>query len=449
MSPFDPKRIFRPHSQLLTYCFVLGTANEIILVGQICNRNFGRLVGGWRLITRRRIIYLSGYDPQGPQGYYALFGSQLKRACALWHAKVVLGPLAIKSADIASWTVTMGGPNWQVFTRYDFVRCEEFIKTNTSNPIVSQIFRAVRWILDDLATGTTFRVFRASWRFGMHHLVLQLLLLTWISTAAACGTLAWAAARYELGLSAWMGLALSVAVSLAIFITLRPLADRSLVIRVINHWPYLREFGRGEATCFDRPIEIGAARLKELVSANDADEVAIIGHSGGAPLAQFMVARALELDPDLGRRGPRIIMLTIGSITPAIAFHPQALKIRAIIRRLAIEPSINWIDCQSRKDALNFWGLDPVAGVGIQLGLERCNPSVWQIRFRDMLSPEFYRKVRWKFFRLHFQYIMANHTRAPYDYFMLIGGPVPITEWAKRQWGVVAEFSPEGKYLGT
>src|SRR5215475_10832097 len=72
----------------------------------------------YRLITRRRVIYVSGYDPQGPQGYYALFGSQLKRACALWHSKFVLGPLVIESADIASWTVTMGGPNWQVFTLY-------------------------------------------------------------------------------------------------------------------------------------------------------------------------------------------------------------------------------------------------------------------------------------------------------------------------------------------
>ncbi|MGA8965624.1 MAG: hypothetical protein WB525_14130, partial [Pseudolabrys sp.] len=84
------------------------------------------------MITRRRVIYVSGYDPQGPQGYYALFGSQLKRACALWHTKFVLGPLAIESADIASWTITMGGPNWQVFTRYDFLRCEDIIKANTA-----------------------------------------------------------------------------------------------------------------------------------------------------------------------------------------------------------------------------------------------------------------------------------------------------------------------------
>ena len=230
--------------------------------------------------------------------------------------------------------------------------------------------------------------------------------------------------------------------------TLHPLADRWFVIRVNNHWPYLREFGRGEATCFDRPIEVGAARLKELVNANDADEIVVVGHSGGAPLVQCIIARALELDRDLGRRGPRIVLLTIGSITPAVALHPRALKMRETIRRLATEPSIIWIECQSRKDPLNFSGFDSVEGVGIQLGPERCNPLLWQIRFRDMLSPELYRKLRWKLFRLHFQYIMANQMRAPYDYFMLIGSPVPIIEWAKRQRNVIAEFSPEGEYLG-
>ena len=64
------------------------------------------------------------------------------------------------------------------------------------------------------------------------------------------------------------------------------------------------------------------------MNANDADEIVVVGHSGGAPLVQCIIARALELDQDLGRRGPRIVPLTIGSITPAVALHPRALKMR-------------------------------------------------------------------------------------------------------------------------
>src|SRR5262249_62314898 len=118
---------------------------------------------------------------------------------------------------------------------------------------------------------------------------------------------------------------------------------------------------------------------------NVADALILTAHSAAPPLAQRWAPRPFKLTPDLGRKGPRIVVLTIGSFPPAVAFHPRALKMRETIRRLAIEPSINWIECQSRKDALNFWGFDPVAGVGIPLGPERCNPLVWQGRLCDML----------------------------------------------------------------
>jgi pimeloyl-ACP methyl ester carboxylesterase len=399
------------------------------------------------VVTRRRVVYVPGYDPQGQRGYYDLFSSQLKRSSALWHTKFGLSPLSTESADIAFWTLTMGGPNWTVLTRYDFVRIEDIVDVNIAEPIIQQIIRGIRWMLDDFVTGTTFRTFRANWQFGTHLILIQVLLLAWIGTSLALGVLAWTTARYELGLSNPISLGMLAAVFISIFMALRPLAERWLVIRINNYWPYLRKFGRGEATCFDRTIEVGAARVKELVHANAADEVVVIGHSGGAPLALCMIARALELDPDLGRRGPRIVVLTIGSITSAVALHPRALKMRKIIRRLAVEPSIDWVDCQSRKDPMNLWGVDPVAGVGIQLDTDRRNPLVWQVRFRDMLFPQFYRQLRWKFFRLHFQYIMANQMRAPYDFFMLIGSPVPIVEWAKRQREIMAEFSDDGRYL--
>src|SRR5262249_60538172 len=109
----------------------------------------------------------------------------------------------------------MGGPNWQVFTQYDFVRQEDIINANCAEPIIRQISRAARWMLDDLATGTTFRVFRANWQFGMHHLVLQLMLLTWIDTSVTAGTLAWYIARNKDGETTAIRLTMSVAVFFA------------------------------------------------------------------------------------------------------------------------------------------------------------------------------------------------------------------------------------------
>ena len=61
-----------------------------------------------------------------------------------------------------------------------------------------------------------------------------------------------------------------------------------------------------------------------------------------------------------------------------------------------------------------------------------------------MLSRQFYWRIRFNFFRLHYQFIMASDRRAPYDYFMLVCGPVPVAAWARDPNGVLAAFAADG-----
>ena len=63
-------------------------------------------------------------------------------------------------------------------------------------------------------------------------------------------------------------------------------------------------------------------------------------------------------------------------------------RISAIIcGMLAVEPSIDWIDCQSRKDVMNFYPFDPIAGHGIDVGAARRNPTIVPVRFREIIKP--------------------------------------------------------------
>jgi len=277
----------------------------------------------------------------------------------------------------------------------------------------------------------------------------QMLMLHWLWLSLAGGAIVgFVLARY-FGVSGIISAAVGAVAVIGVFQLLRPLADRWFVVQINSHWPYLCEFARGERTCFDPAINAGAERLVAAARANSADEILVIGHSGGGATAPAVVARALEIDPNVGKYGPRVVLMTLGSIMPGAAVHPKAKKLRAIVERIAVEPSIFWIDAQSSKDVLNFENFDPVAGVGVDAGARRCNPLIWQVRFRDMLSEEFYRTLHMNFFRLHYQFIMANDMRAPYDYFMLVCGPATPSEWAKRQRDLLAEFSEDGSYVGT
>jgi len=396
------------------------------------------------MVQRRHVFYVEGYDPQGAAGYYRIFQGVAKRFQKLWSIAVDLHELQLDTEAGAHWNVEASGPNWRTSTRYEFLRLESVIRANMREPLWRQVPRALHWALNDLLSGTTFRIFRAAWRFGLHLAAYQILLIAWIAASAAVGVLAGILATQLAGLPVAIGVATAVAAAAAVFVALRPLTDHWLVIQINNCWPRLREFARGGPSSLRQPIDIFANRLVAAARANEADEILVIGHSGGGTLAPAVVTRALELDPDLGRHGPRLVLMTLGSVMPAAALHPDAGWLRALIQRIAAEPSILWIDCQSRKDALNFWGFDPVAGLGVNVSGERRNPQIWYVRMRDSLSPQSYR--RWNLFGIHYQLILANDNRAPYDYMMLCCGPVPVEEWAKRGRELVGTFLEDGSY---
>jgi hypothetical protein len=399
---------------------------------------------GVRAVRRRHVIYVAGYEPRGATGYYRLLERECDRFQRVWPVSLTVKPVDLDSRDVARWLVAVRAPTWRVFATYDFLRFDNFIQSDLAEPLIRHIARSLGWVIGDLASGAQFRIFCASWRFGLHLLFVQSVLLAWLALAAAIGLKVGYVVTDHLGLSPPAGIVAALLAALTALLALQPVARRCGAIQIPSCWVILRRFARGRATWLDQVVDIGAQRLLAAARANEADELVVIGHSAGCAIASAVIARALECDPDLGRRGPRLVLLTLGSVIPAVALHPAAQRMRAIIARLAVEPALAWIDCAFRKDVMAFINFDPVEGVGVRVGARRRNPLVWRVPFKDMLSPQNYRRLKWKFFRVHFQYIMASDRPCPYDYILLIGGPVAIAEWAKKHWELTLSFIQDG-----
>ncbi|HEY3643688.1 MAG TPA: hypothetical protein VGL31_21510 [Xanthobacteraceae bacterium] len=399
------------------------------------------------VIRRRHVFYVAGYDPRGAAGYYDLFRRSWKRCRGVWHFAGTLGELELDSDLIAHWDIEAAGPNWRVATRYEFLRLEAIIGANMAQPLWRQVPRAIAWAANDLVTGTTARIYRASWRFCLHLLYFQLLLWLWLALALAAGWLAGLAAARFGGLPAGAALAVGGGSGIACFWLLRPLADRWQVLQINSCWPYLRRLARGLPTAFDAPIDSYAARIVDAARANQADEIVVVGHSAGGITSLAVAARALELDPNLGRHGSRVVLLTLGSVMPAAALDPAAGRLRDMVRRIAAEPSLTWIDCRSKKDHLNFWQIDPVEDVGVKLAA-RHNPLIWSVSIKEMLSPKSYARLKWSPFRRHYQFIMSGDQRAHYDYLMLVAGPAALAQWASHPGQMAEAFGPDGAFTG-
>jgi hypothetical protein len=380
-------------------------------------------------VHHRHIIYVQGYDPRGLAQYYRMFRTELRKFSRLYQLTTTISrPQSSSDDELASWSIETKAEDWQTRTTYDFLRFEDFIQRDLAQPIWGTVFQAVFIYWRLVFNGTMARFTRANWRFAAFitypHFVL---LLEALCTAAF-------AFVFEKGLDA-LGLpkALSIAAALALFVVLlgtmlKYTEQRTYVLYLLCDWIWTWDLAHRQRIEWDQRIDRFATHLCKVASESDAEEIVLVGHSSGSFLGTEILARALKLDPSLGKHGGRIVLLTLGGNYPIIGFHKAAQYFRDHLRELALEPSVDWIDCQARKDVMNFFQLDPIRSHGIELGSAQRNPTIVPVRFREMIKPEHYNLWRWQFFRVHFQFVMANERQHPYDFFMIVCGPVPLRE---------------------
>jgi hypothetical protein len=397
------------------------------------------------MVRRRHVFYVEGYDPQGIPGYFALFRREFARFLKLWPLRASFSnPVVDDDANNASWQVQSAGPNWQVDTVYEMLTWHDLVRADLARPLAPRMLRVALAYADFLFTGTLTKIFRASWRFGLFFIFPAVVLSLTLVIAIVLGVGAHDIVR--LHSSAVPAIVAGLSAFLLYLLIARRILDWWFAIQLAEMWRFVRDQIHGHCSTFDVRVGDFAERIIAKARAGDVDEIFVVGHSCGGLVALLAAAAALKRDADVGRHGPRIVILSLGSIMPAAALHPAATAIRSAIARLANERNVAWIKFQSRKDVINVYKFDPVRDLGIAVNGARQNPLVVPVRFSECLEPETYRRFRLNFFRMHFQFIMANDRRAPYDYFLYLFGPAGVSEWATMQRSMLAAFKPDAAF---
>jgi hypothetical protein len=380
-------------------------------------------------VKRRHIIYVQGYDPRGLAQYYRMFRTQLRKFASLYGVTTRISrPDSVSANATASWTIDTEAPGWKTKTRYDFLRWEDLIKQDLEWPIWRTVAHAVAIFCRLMFDGTLSKFRKAHWRFAAFISYPEFVL----AVEALLSLLgAWLFAK---GLRfAGVPLPISAVAAAAFFVAmldalLKLLESRTYALYLMSDTIFTWQYAHRQRPDWDERVEQFAHHLVDVVQNSDADEIVIVGHSSGSFLGFEILSRALEIDPDLGRHGPQAMLLTIGGNLPIIGFLPGSKQFRDRLRRLATELSVDWVDCQSRKDVMNFYPFDPISGHGIDVGDAKRNPKIMTVRFRDIIAPENYAAFRRHFFRVHFQFVMANERPDPYDFFMIVCGPVALSD---------------------
>ncbi len=163
---------------------------------------------------------------------------------------------------------------------------------------------------------------------------------------------------------------------------------------------------------------------------DDVQEVLVVGHSSGASLAVSIVADLLR-DGRVRGAAPELSLLTLGQVVPMVSFLPNAHRLRSDLHDLAAQQAVPWVDVTAPGDGCAFALCDPVSVSG-QATADKRWPLVFSAAFTQSLTPARWAALRWRFFRLHFQYLCAFDRPRDYDYFQITAGP--MTPWRALRW---------------
>ena len=396
------------------------------------------------MVRRRHVYHVAGYDPMHAGALYRRFTRQLDVFRRTWNVDASVSALEQTGDKCrAWWTVRSRGPNWEVESVHEALLWDDIVRADFRRPLALRLLKAAFAYCDLIVTGTMFRYIVANQRYAIFFLFP-------IFSVVLFAVAGWIVARLTtgfLGLDGVAAAALGVPLGVAVFLLLlRWPGRRWRVEQLLDDWICAHAYIHGERPDIDARLDLFAEAL--LARTRDAalDEIVIVGHSLGAMLVLDVIVRALARDANFGRRGPAVCVLTIGATIPKFALHPRARAIRRRIAEVAAEPSIAWTEYQSRADTISFYKFDPVSLRRIAEDRLDSKPVIRRVQIHDMLLPETFARCRTHVLRLHYRSVMANDRRAPYDYFLMVCGPVAFSDWTMSPLGLLDFVAADGAY---
>jgi hypothetical protein len=367
---------------------------------------------------RRKVFYIPGYDPIHPRRYRELYRKEGADQAARTGYDLRLPPKTTEGPY--GWRVQadIGGA---VEAEVQVLVWSDIVRDSMAQGVVATYLQLVRTTAAYILTGTLFRLMRlrkgpvivALYPIGM--LLLQLTL------AAAAGY-----GLYRLGgpVHPALGAVAGTAVLMLILRGFRKYDKRLFVYYLMHDYAYsAQSLGANSPELEARMLEFRNAI--GIALAEDHDEVLVVGHSSGAHLAVSILADLLRGGLPVHR--PALGFLSLGQVIPMISFLPGAQRLRGDLHYLAAQADLTWVDVTAPGDCCAFALCDPVAVTGVSPEV-KIWPLVVSAAFTQTLSPARWKKLRWRFFRLHFQYLCAFDRPGDYDYFQITGGPMTLAD---------------------
>ena len=385
-------------------------------------------------VRRRRVFYIPGYDPFHPRRYRELYRKEGTIQAEVSGYNLTLRPKA-KGEGPYGWHVTSRIAGRSTDADFEVLVWSDIVRGSMSQTIAATYLQMIRTAWIYIASGTLRRlmwlrkgpVIAALYPVGM--LIAQLLLS--LFAGAVAGNLLAKGAGVLAGLVGWslgpvaayLYWPLFMVVAVSVLRWFKWQDGRFFAYYLMHDYAYSAQFKGANPPALEERMKEFGDRIAEALQ-SDTDEVLVVGHSSGAHMAVSILSdliRAGRVRAD----GPALGFLSLGQVVPMVSFLPKADRLRADLAFLSARGEVSWIDVTAPGDGCAFALCDPVAVSGVAPPDQRW-PLVISAAFTQTLTPETWKLLRWRFFRLHFQYLCAFDRPGDYDYFQITAGPYSL-----------------------
>jgi hypothetical protein len=375
-------------------------------------------------ILRRKVFYIPGYDPFPPRRYRELYRKESAEQAAVSGYRIeITGGIA---GDGYGWRTKALVDGIETQAEIEVLVWSDIVQGSQTNSIAGVYWQLVTTAWIYLATGAFFRLMRLRKGPVLAALYPIGMLLGQLGIALLAGWLIANVLIRQMPLH-WASTLIAASCGFAVVLLLlrwfRARDGRFFAYYLMHDFAYSAHLrGAIPQELSDRMALFGARIAGALKGG--ADEVLVVGHSSGAHLAVSILADLIRTG-EMRDKEPQLAFLSLGQVVPMVSFLPGAQRLRGDLRFLSTQDNITWVDVTAPGDGCSFALCDPVSVSGQATAGKRW-PLVFSAAFTQSLSPARWRALRWRFFRLHFQYLCAFDAPKDYDYFQITAGPVSL-----------------------
>lgn len=376
------------------------------------------------MISKRRVYYVSGFDPRGASFYHRLFREESRKHARLTGADITTQKRQRDSAIVNSWQIKADWGNDSITCDYRFLCWDDLIRAHWAPSLPHLIVRAIPMYGWHLRHGL-FKKFRAAGRGPYLSSILPMLyaLTCLLISAAAVATVAWMA-QSLLGL--WpVTVVLAAAAGVALLQQAKKRGEQLNVWWILQTYMFLATWGRKPIPELNERAKAFAALIEQEQHADPVEEIVLVGHCVGSIVAVEIVSELYKLGSQLPKQ--QLTLVTLGQCIPYVSYAHGADHFRRALSNIACTVDTHWLDMGARADPLCFQQINPAEAEGIPLKPPG-QPLKTTVRPYLMYGTAAYNALKKNKLRLHFQYLMSSDLLTAYDYFRLTTGPEPVRE---------------------